>query len=89
MSVNLPRWGLKPDMQRRKFATARGVNLPRWGLKLVFLKNLLKPVGVNLPRWGLKLELENGQILAKAGVNLPRWGLKLKSRLVKAVYRRV
>ena len=76
-------------MQRRKFATARGVNLPRWGLKLVFLKNLLKPVGVNLPRWGLKLELENGQILAKAGVNLPRWGLKLKSRLVKAVYRRV
>ena len=43
-SVNLPRWGLKPDVVRRH-GVDKGVNLPRWGLKrskdeLVYMKNI-------------------------------------------------
>ena len=54
--VNLPRWGLKPELDFSQNQTSQGVNLPRWGLKqkLPFSYRLGHSC-VNLPRWGLKL----------------------------------
>ena len=57
LCVNLPRWGLKQQINEQFVKFGRSVNLPRWGLKPASspVIILFARFCVNLPRWGLKL----------------------------------
>ena len=75
--VNLPRWGLKPNVWRYAYLKTTSVNLPRWGLKrgksvpcfVYRAKCKFTPLGFETLMFPFPYKI-------LSSVNLPRWGLK-------------